>query len=299
MRGHDVREAVGVQHHTRRWKFFQCRHKVTLEQLLHQFKSALNVAPHQTDPGRRRQLARSHGRIRAALWLRDLHNQLSATGLSVLPECGQGGRAPPGCQRTLQTRNGWWLCPHSFSNLSLSETCLVPCLQKLVEEIWDFLMNECDIMIRRRIRMQKKTRAIPSATGKLPVKMSGSTPVTGSFLKQFRVRACPDEGDDIAVQPVDQQEIATDVAFAVVGPIALGRVIQPLCSQRQVVGNQQQHRLFKAVQVVTARMGESNPVLEEGLGIVVSPGRRDVDWSMFWSIFMGVCDEYRGRVIRG
>ena len=43
-----------------------------------------------------------------------------------------------------------------------------------------------------------------------------------SLLKQLRVRTGADEIDLVSVNLIDQEEIAADVAFAMVGPIARG-----------------------------------------------------------------------------
>lgn len=47
--------------------------------------------------------------------------------------------------------------------------------------------------------------------------------VGGSFLEQFGVRTRTDKDDGGALHPIDQQEVAADVTFTVVGPIALER----------------------------------------------------------------------------
>ncbi len=49
----------------------------------------------------------------------------------------------------------------------------------------------------------------------------GIGPAYRLFLKQRRVRPCAHEVDDVALDLVDQQEVAADVAFTVVGPFAL------------------------------------------------------------------------------
>ena len=92
------------------------------------------------------------------------------------------------------------------------------------------------------------------------------------FLEQFRMRPCTHENDCVAIKPVDQQEITADVALAVIRPVALERVIQPLGPQRSIVANEQQHCSLQAIQVVPARAGEAVPVLDESLGEIAPPG---------------------------
>ena len=55
-----------------------------------------------------------------------------------------------------------------------------------------------------------------------------------------------------ASQPVDQKEVASDMALAMVGPLALERVIQPLWSQRRIVCDEQHHDFLQPSQVVAA-----------------------------------------------
>jgi len=66
------------------------------------------------------------------------------------------------------------------------------------------------------------------------------------------VRTRTHEDDGVALQPVDQQEVSTDVTFAVVGPITLQRVIKLFKPQRGIIADKQQHRLFQPIQVVAA-----------------------------------------------
>ena len=66
------------------------------------------------------------------------------------------------------------------------------------------------------------------------------------------MRSCPHEVDCVAFELVDQQEVATDVAFAMVGPVAFEGVVEPFGTQRALVGDEQQHRLFQPLHVVAA-----------------------------------------------
>ena len=87
------------------------------------------------------------------------------------------------------------------------------------------------------------------------------------------MRARPHKDDDIPIQAVNQQKIASYVTFPVVSPLPLQRVIKPLGTERCIVGDEKQHRLFQTLEVITARAGKAVPILEEGLGVVARPGR--------------------------
>jgi len=50
---------------------------------------------------------------------------------------------------------------------------------------------------------------------------------TPLFVEQIGVSACADKVDHIALDLIDQQEVAADVAFPMVVPVALERVIEP------------------------------------------------------------------------
>ena len=50
-----------------------------------------------------------------------------------------------------------------------------------------------------------------------------------------------DKANAIAIEPVDQQKVAADMAFAMIGPIPLQRMVEPFRAERPIVGNQQQH----------------------------------------------------------
>lgn len=74
------------------------------------------------------------------------------------------------------------------------------------------------------------------------------------------------------VEPVDQQEVAADVAFAVTAPVAGERVVQPLRPERAVIGDQVHHGLLEPAHVVAAGVRQALPVLEESFGVVAEPG---------------------------
>jgi hypothetical protein len=65
------------------------------------------------------------------------------------------------------------------------------------------------------------------------------------------MRACPYKDDDVAIQPINEKEVATDVAFAVINPFAFERVVQPFGAERRIVAYEQKHGVFQSLQVVT------------------------------------------------
>lgn len=77
--------------------------------------------------------------------------------------------------------------------------------------------------------------------------------MAASFVEQFGVRASTHKVDGIALKLIDQQEVPADMAFPVIGPIALERVIEPFRAEGRIVGDQQQHRLLEATHVVATR----------------------------------------------
>lgn len=74
------------------------------------------------------------------------------------------------------------------------------------------------------------------------------------------MRSRPHEVNRISFNLVNQQEIAANVAFPVVSPIAFERVVQPLSAQRAIVGNQQEHRLLELPHVVAPGVRQPLPV---------------------------------------
>lgn len=57
-----------------------------------------------------------------------------------------------------------------------------------------------------------------------------------------------------ALQPIDQQKVAADVALAVIRPFAHELMILPLGRHRTIIRDQQQHRLFELLQVEATRV---------------------------------------------
>ncbi len=108
-----------------------------------------------------------------------------------------------------------------------------------------------------------------------------------ALLEQVGMAARAHEDDLLSsatpLQPVDQQEVAADVALTVVSPFADKCVVQPLWLERRIVGDQQQHRLFQAFHVEPARMSQARPVLDECLGSVRCPRQEGalIAWRFF------------------
>ena len=94
------------------------------------------------------------------------------------------------------------------------------------------------------------------------------------LFKEFGVRPRPNEHDHAAVALIDQQEVPANMAFPVVRPLAPERVIPPLGRQGPIVGNDQEHDLLKAVQVISARARQPLPVFGESLGVVSAAQQR-------------------------
>ena len=94
-----------------------------------------------------------------------------------------------------------------------------------------------------------------------------------SVAEKLGVRARADKVDRVGLNLVNQQEIAADMAFAVIGPSTLQGMVQPLGAKGRVIGDQRDHGLFESDHVKTPRMGQPLPVLQEGLCVVGGPWR--------------------------
>ena len=83
----------------------------------------------------------------------------------------------------------------------------------------------------------------------------GRTLIVGEQLvfEQFGVTSGSHENNGVRFDPVDQEKVAANVAFAMVGPVTLQRMISPFGAQWAVVGDQQKHCFFEAVQVESPR----------------------------------------------
>ena len=89
--------------------------------------------------------------------------------------------------------------------------------------------------------------------------------------EEFVVRPGADErhgtaGSDIVVDAVDEEKIPSDVAFPMIGPLSLERVVFPLRGQRRVVVGDEPHDALEPWHVVTSGPGQALPVLDEGPG---------------------------------
>ena len=73
-----------------------------------------------------------------------------------------------------------------------------------------------------------------------------------SGVKQFGVRPRAYKVDDASLDLINEQEITADMAFPVIFPISLERVILPLRTKKRVVGDQQHHGFPEPMHVVPA-----------------------------------------------
>lgn len=89
-----------------------------------------------------------------------------------------------------------------------------------------------------------------------------------ALFEKFRMRAGALKNDRFVIACVDQEKIAADMAFAMVGPRALERVIFPLRWQRTVIRDQQKHDVLQPAHIVAAGAREADPVFFERPGVV-------------------------------
>ena len=79
------------------------------------------------------------------------------------------------------------------------------------------------------------------------------------------MRADADEDDKAwlsrVIDTVDEEKIAANVAFAVLGPLPLEGMIEPFGTKRGIIGDEKDHRFLETVHVVPARSRETFPVL--------------------------------------
>ena len=88
------------------------------------------------------------------------------------------------------------------------------------------------------------------------------------------MRAGAHEVDVMTPHLVNQQEVAPNMAFPVIGPLALQCVVQPLGAQGYVIGDQQNHGLFEAHHVVAPGVAKTLPVFQESLCVIRCPRQR-------------------------
>lgn len=78
--------------------------------------------------------------------------------------------------------------------------------------------------------------------------------IGGLFAEEFGVGSNSNKDNRpigaCVIEPVDEQKITADVAFAMARPVALQRMVQPLRTERCVVGDEQEHCLLELAQVV-------------------------------------------------
>ena len=72
-----------------------------------------------------------------------------------------------------------------------------------------------------------------------------------------------DKANAIAFKPVDQQKVAADMAFAVVGSMAFQRMVEPFRAKRPIVGNQQQHGRLQLDHVEAPGPAQALPVFDK------------------------------------
>src|SRR3546814_18199493 len=71
------------------------------------------------------------------------------------------------------------------------------------------------------------------------------------------------EAHQIALNRVDQQEIAADMAIAMIAPSALEGVVQPFRAKRRIVGVEPHHRFLEPVNVIAAAARQPLTNLDE------------------------------------
>ena len=81
--------------------------------------------------------------------------------------------------------------------------------------------------------------------------------------------ARPDENDgpvgaDCFVKPVDEQEVSSDMTFAVFRPIALQGMVSPFGAELCVVFYQEEHDTLQAQHIVAPGSRQPVPILDEG-----------------------------------
>src|SRR3546814_1605011 len=67
---------------------------------------------------------------------------------------------------------------------------------------------------------------------------------SSDLFEQFRMRAGAHEVHQISLDRVDEQEVAADMALAMIAPIAFEGVVQPFRAKRRVVGDEEHHRFL-------------------------------------------------------
>lgn len=60
--------------------------------------------------------------------------------------------------------------------------------------------------------------------------------------------------DRVGLNLVNQQKIAANMAFPVIGPFPFQWVIEPFRAKGRIIGDQQHHRFFESHQIKTPRV---------------------------------------------
>src|SRR3546814_4337482 len=116
----------------------------------------------------------------------------------------------------------------------------------------------------RRLRLRRRRRFRPSWRRRSLPCLPNVRP-SSRLLEQFRMGSRAHEVHQIALNRVDQQESAADMALAMITPIALEGVVQPFRAKRRIVGDEQHHRFLELVHVVAAAARQPLPILDEPL----------------------------------
>src|SRR3546814_2990788 len=87
------------------------------------------------------------------------------------------------------------------------------------------------------------------------------SPGSGRLFEQFRMRAGAHEVHQISLDRVDEQEVAADMALAMIAPIAFEGVVQPFRAKRRVGGDEEHHRFLELLHVVGPAWRQTPPIL--------------------------------------
>src|SRR3546814_9387338 len=100
------------------------------------------------------------------------------------------------------------------------------------------------------------------------------SPGSGRLFEQFRMRAGAHEVHQISLDRVDEQEVAADMALAMIAPIAFEGVVQPFRAKRRGVGDEEHHRILELLLFVAPAAVQPLPILREPLFIRRLSGER-------------------------
>src|SRR3546814_11274722 len=81
------------------------------------------------------------------------------------------------------------------------------------------------------------------------------------------MRAGGHEVHQISLDRADEQEVAADMALAMIAPIAFEGVVQPFRAKRRVVGDEEHYRFLEPLHVVAPAARQPLPILREPLFI--------------------------------